>query len=105
MSRISDHIRRDAEHAARSDVSVALQKYTRRILEHAYAFIAESLTSAQHGQIDGESIGRDAAASALREYMQPGSPRKALEAKAASKRLPGTRSRHRDTTRRVPQGG
>ena len=76
----SDHIRRDAMHAARSDVQVAITKFVRRLTDEAYAHIEHGLASHDGGVIDGTRLGRDAAAAALVSYIGPGDPREAIEA-------------------------
>ena len=63
----SDHVRRDAEHAARSEVAIVLSKYVRRLNEEAKAHIAQKLAA---GQVtDGTQLGRDAAQAAVSSYL------------------------------------
>ena len=84
MSRTSDHIRRDAEHAARSDIRVQIARFTRRMDEQAKANIAAAIESAEREGtvVDGLAIGREAAARAITDYMDAGEPQPALDAPA-----------------------
>jgi len=41
----TDHDRRDAQHAARSKIAVYVARYTRRLIEEAYAHIEERNTN------------------------------------------------------------
>ncbi|GIV03675.1 MAG: hypothetical protein KatS3mg015_2505 [Fimbriimonadales bacterium] len=45
MASLSDHVRRDAEHAARSEIRVQLSRFTRRMDEAAKAHIKSALVS------------------------------------------------------------
>jgi hypothetical protein len=66
----SDHIRRDAEHAARSHIRVDVQAILRRLDETAKAHIGERLARANPGEvIDGKSLGYEAAEIALAVYV------------------------------------
>lgn len=83
MPSVSDHARRDAEHAARSDIRIVLMKYARRLDEKAKANIANAIASAPPGtEINGTQIGRDAAAAAI-ESLLSSEPYDAIEAPAA----------------------
>lgn len=83
MPSVSDHIRRDAEHAARSDIRVLILKYVRRMDEQAKAHIAEAIANAEPGaELDGTRIGRDAASKAIAALIAP-EPFEALEGTAA----------------------
>ena len=66
----SDHVRRDAQHAARSYIRMHAARYVRRWDSGAYADIDESLAVAeQTGEaIDGLELGRLAAIRALAAY-------------------------------------
>ncbi len=66
----TDHIRRDAEHSARSDIRVEVMKIIRRLDEAAKAHVAERLANATPGElIDGTALGREAAKAALVSYV------------------------------------
>lgn len=81
MSRVSDHIRRDAEHAARAEISVVLSKYQRRFYEASKAHLATALANAQPGEeIDGTELGREAARAAIAGYLGPAVPHEAIDA-------------------------
>lgn len=70
MPSVSDHIRRDAEHAARSDIRVVMMKYVRRLDEKAKAAIADAIANAEPGaELNGTDIGRDAAAQAVADLI------------------------------------
>lgn len=77
----SDHVRRDAEHAARSDIRVQVMRYIRRMDEEAKAHIAEAIAAAEAtgGVVDGTAIGKAAAARAISVYMADGEPQPALD--------------------------
>lgn len=78
MASISDHIRRDSEHAARMEIMLVLSQYRRRLEEDAKAFITRALAEAE-GEVNGLDIGREAALSALGNYLTPGLPEPAIE--------------------------
>ena len=68
----SDHIRRDAEHAARSAIRVDVSAILRRLDETAKAHVAERLANANPGEaIDGKKLGYEAAEVALAHYIVP----------------------------------
>jgi len=73
---LSDHVRRDAQHAARSDIRVAMMKFVRRLDEDAKAHI-ESANPAEVS--DGEQLGREAAAKAIANYLGPAEPHAAID--------------------------
>ena len=83
MPATSDHIRRDALHAARSEVRILVSKYIRRLDEEAKAFIESELARADGGTVDGTELGRSAAEAAIRNYLGDGEPREALDHPAA----------------------
>lgn len=86
MSRVSDHDRRDAEHAARAEISLMLGRYARRLYEEAKAHIATAITEAEPGQIiDGTDIGREAARSSIANYLGAASVEPAIELEVFSK--------------------
>lgn len=64
----TDHDRRDAQHAARATISIAINRYVRRITEEAYAHIEERAASDIDGEIDWSDEGRMAATRALASY-------------------------------------
>ena len=84
MSRTSDHLRRDAEHAARSDIRVQISRFIRRMDEQAKAHIAAAIESAEAtgDVVDGLAIGREAAARAIASYMDTGEPQPAIDTPA-----------------------
>lgn len=70
MATVSDHVTRDAQHAARSEIAVFLAKFNRRMYEEAKAHIGEALTEAGPGVVlDGTQVGKDAAARAFDAYL------------------------------------
>ena len=82
MPSVSDHVRRDAEHAARSDIRVQISRFIRRMDEQAKAHIAAVIEQAEASGdvIDGLEIGREAAARAIGSYMGEGEPQAAIDA-------------------------
>jgi hypothetical protein len=85
VARLSDHDRRDAEHALRAEIALLVGPYIRRILEQGKAIIQtdlESLTGEE--DVDGTAIGRAAAARAAAEYfgVAAGKPQAAIEGAA-----------------------
>lgn len=80
----SDHIRRDALHAARSETRIELMRFMRRIDSEAKAHIDSALATAE-GVVDGTSIGREAARAAIANYLAPGGPSATIEAPARPK--------------------
>ena len=81
----SDHIRRDAEHAARMEISILVSKFIRRMQEDAKAHISEAISSAGsrgEGVIDGTQIGRKAAETAISNYLGDSEPRKVVQAES-----------------------
>ena len=84
MPSLSDHLRRDAEHAARSAIRVAVARFTRRMDEQAKAAIKQAIESAARdgADIDGLALGREAADQAIASYISADEPVPALEAAA-----------------------
>jgi hypothetical protein len=82
MPSLSDHTRRDAEHAARSLIRVEVMRYVRRMDELAKGHIKEAIEQAtQKGDaIDGANLGQTAATEAIRAYIGAGEPQPAIEA-------------------------
>ena len=86
MAALSDHDRRDAEHAARAEIAVLVQKYVRRMTEITKAYIKEELDEAARlgRPVDGTALGRAAAARAAGAYFGAidAQPRPAIEGRA-----------------------
>jgi hypothetical protein len=85
LAALSDHDRRDAEHVARMEVAILLQRYRRRLDEAAKLYVGEKLDEgARDGRaIDPVELGRAAAAHAIAPYFGIDSaPRAAIEASA-----------------------
>ena len=80
MAARTDHDRRDAQHAARSTIAVAMARYIRRMTEEAYAHIEEEATRDAGGNIDWSEVGRSAAHQALSSYGVSVGPERALDA-------------------------
>lgn len=80
----SDHIRRDAQHASRSDIMVQISKYTRRVNEAAKAHIEQALAAETEGTIDGTALGREAAAVAISTYIGSAEVHEAIEVGGSS---------------------
>ena len=78
---LADHVRRDAEHAARSDIRVHVQRFIRRMDGEARAAIAAAIEEAEASgeAVDGLEIGRQAAARAIGRYMAAGEPQPAID--------------------------
>ena len=65
----TDHDRRDAQHAARARIAVAMGRYIRRLTEEAYAHIEQKGTEHDGvGVIDWSKVGADSADRALGSY-------------------------------------
>jgi len=75
-------VRRDAEHAARSAIRVALARFTRRMDEQAKAAIKQAIETASRegAELDGTQLGREAADRAIADYISAGEPTPAIEA-------------------------
>lgn len=82
MPSLSDHTRRDAEHAARSAIRVYVSRFTRRMDEEAKAAIKQALEAAARdgGDIDGLELGREAADRAIAAYISTEEPQPAIDA-------------------------
>jgi hypothetical protein len=91
MASLSDHVRRDAEHAARSEIRVQISRFVRRMDEAAKAEIKAALEAAalDGREVDGLAIGREAAAHAIASYIDPGEPQPAIDAPEAEERPAG----------------
>lgn len=68
MATLQDHDRRDAEHAARSIISIHIGRYVRRLIEDSKATIAERGKGDTDGEIDWTVVGVEAAEESLRSY-------------------------------------
>lgn len=80
----TDHDRRDAQHAARATIAIAMGRYIRRVTEEAYAHIEERATRDDGSEaIDWSAVGASAANQALGSYLNAGTPERAIEAAAA----------------------
>ena len=80
----TDHDRRDAQHAARARIAVAMGRYVRRLTEEAYAHIELEATNHDgDGYIDWSKVGTDSADRALGAYGIL-DPAPALEAEHAA---------------------
>lgn len=64
----TDHDRRDAQHAARATIAIAMGRYIRRLTEAAYAHIEEVATSDLGDDIDWSAVGAASANRALTAY-------------------------------------
>lgn len=71
MAAVTDHDRRDAEHAARCEISIQISRYIRRLNEEAKAHIKQEIARAEHENrtIDGTKLGREAARVAAAAYL------------------------------------
>lgn len=79
----TDHDRRDAQHAARATIAVAVSRYIRRMTEEAYAHIEEEAT--RHDgitELDWSKVGTGAAHQALGSYGFTAGPERALDGDA-----------------------
>ena len=71
MAASSDHFRRDAEHAARNEISTCLGKFARRMNEAAKGSILEAVQNVP-SVVDfdwGTALGRTAANAAIRDFL------------------------------------
>ena len=84
MARNSDHELRDAQHRIRAELSLELARYSRRMLENAYAHAVEAIAQANKAgeDINGVEIGKIAAERAKIEYFTNASIEPALEVTA-----------------------
>ena len=71
MAALSDHDRRDAEHALRAETAILIQKYVRRVIDLGKAYVKEELDeAAREGRsVDGTAVGRAAASRAATNYF------------------------------------
>lgn len=87
MARLSDHDQRDAEHVLRTEITLILQRYGRRMADKGKAYITEAMSQmAKEGKdVDGSTIGRIAAERVKAEYFATSSkPEPAIEASATA---------------------
>lgn len=84
MPAVTDHTRRDADHALRQEIRTEVMRYVRRMDEEAKAYVREEIAKAtQEGRaIDGTQLGKDAASRAIRSYIGTGEPVPAIEGSA-----------------------
>lgn len=84
MASLSDHIRRDGEHAARVFIGVELARYRRRMEELAKAHVKEAIEDAttRGESVDGTELGKAAADLAIRAYIGGGEPQPAIDSTA-----------------------
>ena len=70
MPAVSDHVRRDAQHAARQLIRIRISQYLRRLDDEAKSQIDQSIAEAtREGKlVDGAVVGALAANSALSAY-------------------------------------
>lgn len=89
MARMSDHDKRDSEHALRAEIGLILQKYARRMLDQGKAYITEAIAQAtkEGSEIDGTEIGRTAAARVKAEYFATSTPEPAINAAPSARQL------------------
>ena len=89
MARLSDHDKRDAEHALRAETTLILAKYARRMLEQGKAYITDAMAQAnkEGKEIDGTEIGRTAAARVKADYFATEEPTRAIETSATAPTL------------------
>ncbi len=80
----TDHDRRDAQHAARATIAIALGRYIRRITEQAYAHIEEEATRDSIGDVDWSEVGTSAAHRALSAFGAGAAPERAIDGVAAA---------------------
>ena len=87
MAALSDHDRRDAEHALRAEFAILVQKYVRRGIDIGKAYIKEELDAAARDgrSVDGTAIGRAAAERAQAYYFASAlnDPQPAIEGSAS----------------------
>jgi hypothetical protein len=85
MPPLSDHTRRDAEHALRAMIGIEVARFRRRMEEHGKGTVKEKIERAtQNGEpIDGTELGKAAAAEAIAAYVGPGEPTPAIDAPAS----------------------
>jgi hypothetical protein len=76
----TDHDRRDAQHAARATIAIAMGRYVRRITEEAYAHIEQAATEATEDDIDWSHVGAASAYRALAHYGVAGTATAAVDA-------------------------
>ena len=70
MAANPDHLRRDAEDAARAEIRLFLNRFGRRMYEQAKADISREIADAEPGAVlDGGHIGRAAATRAIGGHL------------------------------------
>lgn len=78
----TDHDRRDAQHAARATIAIALGRYIRRITEQAYAHIEEEATRDSIEPRDWSAVGIAAANQSLAAHGASTPPERAIDGTA-----------------------
>jgi hypothetical protein len=87
MARLTDHDQRDAEHALRSEIGLALAQYSRRMLAKGKATITEEIAQAsKEGKenLNGITIGKAAAKEVIAEYFAVSKPQAAIDVAATA---------------------
>ena len=81
MATQTDHVRLDAEHAARLEIAKVLERYKRRIYADAKAAIGSAIANSAPGAVlEGTQIGEDAVQTVLATYLGAGEATPAIEA-------------------------
>ncbi len=91
MARLSDHDKRDAEHALRVEIGLVLAKYARRMLDQGKAYITDAIAqeNKEGKEVDGTEIGRTAATRVKTEYFAANTPEPAIETTATTLQIEG----------------
>ena len=80
MARLTDHDRRDAEHALRAEIALIQGRYTRRLYEAGKARIEEEFNRLlkEGRDIDGLTTGRAAAQAVASQFFPNAAPKTAI---------------------------
>lgn len=85
MAALSDHLRRDAEDAARSYIRIQLNRFRRRMEESAKADIQQAIEAAEAGAtIDGFDLGQEVGERAFSNFLGTGEPVPVIESSGVS---------------------
>ena len=86
MARLTDHDRRDAEHALRAEIALIQGRYTRRLYEAGKARIEEEFNRLlkEGRDIDGLTTGRAAAQAVASQFFPSATTRAAIAITAGS---------------------
>lgn len=77
----TDHDRRDAQHAARATIAIAMGRYIRRVTEEAYAKIEQEAAEYDGSEpVNWSAVGAAAANQSLASYGAGSSLERAIEA-------------------------